>query len=109
MNARERPFACVVGPHQISGTVYIDSGTMVRDYAIILNVDKQATYSFKLTMTGLGATPLFKCRGFIVDDDRFILIADQPAKLLAAPDLFEFVIHKIVEFHGQPGTSNVSR
>jgi hypothetical protein len=80
------------------GTVYLDSGAGIRDYAVILSVDGKASYSFRLVMSGFGSVPLFSCRGFLINEERFITI-DRPPRPLTAPHMFEYVVHKIVESH----------
>jgi hypothetical protein len=49
-------------------------------------------------MSGFGSVPLFSCRGFLINEERFITI-DRPPRPLTAPHMFEYVVHKIVESH----------
>lgn len=99
MNERERPFKCKVKQHEVSGTVLLVNSTGIRDYHVVLNVDKAETYTFNMTMSGVGTDPLFKARGFTVGSPKTFIMLAYPVTAMKAADMFEFVINKIVEHH----------
>lgn len=100
-NNEPRPFTCKALDTEVQGTVFKNQSSGLTDYDVTAKVG-DASYKFKMVMSGLGNAPLYTCRGFTVlaesrPLDYFVTVDVALPHVSAA--MFEFMICKIIEHH----------